>query len=164
MGQGLFIPFIVAPEEADSQCQFALLEGRPAEKIPVSAYGNVLVVVIESWYSEKHRVFNLSEAYLVSAIQSAETDEDCRVLAAAILQHGLLALVQDLAVVVLHGTVKSQYLGNHRRHCRNTVANLSIDTPPWSHVFLREAPLIQQSSGASNFRLGISSSTNFFGA
>ena len=31
--QGLFIPFIVAPEEADSQCRFALLEGQPPEML-----------------------------------------------------------------------------------------------------------------------------------
>ena len=57
--QGHFIPFILAPEEDDSQCRFAL-QGQPPEMI---------VTGDTDLSSIAGKVFNLSKASLVSAIQ-----------------------------------------------------------------------------------------------
>jgi 5'-3' exonuclease len=110
--------YVIAYQEADSQCRFA----RPDGELPslvitgdsdLLAYGNPRIVVIKSWKHEIFRVFNLTTSQLISydlpfgnfrreedTPNESDNSEDetggemlpSRVLTTAFLQYGLVVL------------------------------------------------------------------------
>lgn len=91
------IPFIIAPEEADSQCKFASIGGKKPTLVitgdsDLLGYGNRRVIVVSSWKHEKFRFFDLTDSSILLCLQDSEFSQESKLLMAGFLQHSTLLL------------------------------------------------------------------------